>query len=70
VWAAPLVLIAYIVGRALSPVPAVVGGTLLLVAYGTIGLRLLRNHQPAAALDTGILEHTRASNRTQDAAVQ
>jgi hypothetical protein len=37
VWAAPTVVVAYVVGRSLSLGPAAAGGALLVLAYGAVG---------------------------------
>lgn len=48
-WAAPLVLAGTLIARAQSLGPAILAGVLLLIAYGTVGRRLIQTQAEAGS---------------------
>jgi hypothetical protein len=49
-WAAPLVLAGSLIGRAQSLGPAILAGVLLLIAYGTVGRRLIQGRPQSTSV--------------------
>jgi hypothetical protein len=62
-WAAPLALAGFLIGRAPALGPAIVGGTLLLIGYATVGRRLIQSQSTT----TNANEPSRTSLDTPEA---